>query len=187
MENYSSKKFVNAMLFFANEVNDLGITKLNKLLYYSDFWHYKLYRKPILGDRYIKMERGPVPETSYNTFNANFRDNIDDSLKKDVEVSKEKVIDFPRKKIRPKKEPDLSVFSESEMEIMRKVVEEFRESTARKISEKSHLEKPWKDVQEKEIIPYSLIIDTSDKKRQEYEKYRNRQDRILEDILKDND
>ena len=61
---FNFKKFVNAVLFFA-EKDKIGITKLNKLLYYSDFEHYRLYGRPIIGDEYVKMGQGPVPERAY--------------------------------------------------------------------------------------------------------------------------
>ncbi len=121
---YSPEKFLNAILFFAHNVSKLGITKLNKLLYYSDFEHYRLYGRPILGDQYIRMERGPVPQASYAVFNANFEDSEDSSLKEAIEVRGENFFSrqfnnaYERKSIIPKREADLSYFSKSEIETM---------------------------------------------------------------------
>ena len=40
----------------------LGATKLNKILYYSDFEAYLQLGAPITGEAYVKQKHGPVPK-----------------------------------------------------------------------------------------------------------------------------
>lgn len=183
MMRYNLDKFINATLFFAHRVKGLGITKLNKLLYYSDFEHYRLYGRPILGDKYLRMEHGPVPQTSYSTFNANFREELDDSLKNVIELRHETLISFERKAIYPKQEPDLSVFSKSEIDVMEDAAKEWNEATAKEMSERTHLESPWKETPELSIIDYKLILGGIDSISREYAEYREKEDQLLEDAL----
>ena len=183
MMKYNFKKFVNATLFFAHRVKRLGPTKLNKLLYYSDFEHYRLYGRPILGDRYLRMKQGPVPDTSYSIFCANFREKIDYSLKDAIEIRRETLFSFTRNTIHPKREPDLSVFSESEIKIMEEVAEKWSDATARKISNQTHLEEPWRETPEHEKIDYKLTLKQPNSISREYAEYREEEDRLLESLL----
>jgi len=182
MEPYDVEKFKNAVLFFATRVGNLGITKLNKLLYFSDFEHFKRYGRPILGDRYVRMEQGPVPSISYATFNANFRDKQDDSLRDAFDVRAESVFNYSRKTIFGKREPDLDVFSSSELEVMRIVAERWCSATARAVSDQSHLEKPWQNTPELGEIDYKLALDDNSVSR-DYVDYREAADRLLEGVL----
>ena len=183
MMEYNLQKFINATLLFASRVKKLGITKLNKLLYYSDFEHYRLYGRPILGDRYIRMEHGPVPSISYSAFNANFTNEEDSSLKDAIAVRPETVISVNRKRIVPKREPDLSFFSPSEREVMEKIAERWREATAQQISTQSHIERPWRETPELEVIDYKLALEGPDSISREYIQYREQEDKELESVL----
>ena len=185
MQKYSVEKFINATLFFAEKVEKLGPTKLNKLLYFSDFEHYRLYGRPIIGDEYIKMERGPVPRSSYSLFNANFRDEIDDSLKQAFDVEPELALTFLRKCIKPKQPADLKVFSESEIKVMEGVAEKFKDSFATDMSRKSHDEKPWKETPEMGVIDYKLGLDQADSISPDYASYHEEQDELLKKMLID--
>jgi uncharacterized phage-associated protein len=156
---FDQEKFREAIIFFANNVNTLGITKLNKLLYYSDFKHVKLYGRPILGDKYVKYKQGPVPEASYSLFNANFTHQISKFLSKDIEVKNKKVGPYNQKRIIAKRESNLEVFSKSEISILQAVASKFKNSTATDLSNRAHIEKPWKETAPFEYIDYKLILD----------------------------
>lgn len=190
MNNFNLEKFKNAILFFAESTDNLGITKLNKLLYYSDFKHYSLYGRSITGDDYVRMKRGPVPSTCYSTFNANFKDEEDDCLKDVIDVKK-KILNslfsgdkILQKKIIPKKDINFSVFSESELEIMADVAKEWKKSTATEISEKSHEEDPWKNTAEHKMIDYKFSLDGNKEEiSKEYADFREKEEETLQKIL----
>lgn len=182
--DYDLQKFINAVLFFAyREVKHFGITKLNKLLYYSDFEHYRLYGRPILGDHYIRMEHGPVPETSYAIFNANFLDGQDTSLKDVFEVRSTHYFSFNEKTIVPKGKLDLSVFSQSELEVMGRVADQWKDASAREIRDKSHLEKTWQETAELGVIDYKFALEQPGSISREYAEYREQEDKALESLL----
>jgi len=181
---FNFKKFVNAVLFFA-EKDKIGITKLNKLLYYSDFEHYRLYGRPIIGDEYLKMEQGPVPENAYSIFNSNFRDAQDASLREYIEVRPRLIRDFSEKTIVPKTKPNLDCFSQSELEIMEAVSTQYRGKTATMLSSKTHGELPWQKTKNLQKIDYKLILEGSDSSAvsSDYARYREKQNEELKDLL----
>ena len=186
--DYNLDKFKNAILFFAKCVDGLGITKLNKLLYYSDFEHFRLYGVQILGDQYVKMGKGPVPSLSYATFNANFSTNEDSTLKDTIDVQKETWIESilgrerVMKRIIPKHEPDLSVFSKSEIAVMQEIATKWKSATASAMSFQSHLESPWKDTEELGVIDYKLALN-GDSVSRKYVEYKEAEDQLLESAL----
>jgi len=182
---YDLEKFINATLFFAKKVKKLGITKLNKLLYYSDFEHYRLYGRSILGDVYMSMDWGPVPKTSYSIFKE-FKKNPNNQLKDAICLRPEIISRSDSKKqdiIVARRKPDLSVFSKSEIEIMEKMAFIWKGATAKMATEQSHLEKPWKETTKLKDIDYKLALEQSGSISREYVEYREKEDRELESLL----
>jgi len=52
--------------------------KLSKLLYFVDKEHLLSYGRTVIGDRYIKMEFGPVPSSGYNLMKHDDRVSAED-------------------------------------------------------------------------------------------------------------
>ncbi|TRZ51972.1 MAG: DUF4065 domain-containing protein [Dehalococcoidia bacterium] len=145
-------KLYNAILFFCKE----GVlkTKLNKLLFYADFKHYKEYVLSITGARYACIPFGPAPD-NYEIYYGAL------SLQKAIEFIEEV---YPPKYggesvvgeiIQAAKKPDLSLFSASEIRIMASVQEDFKEYNAREITEFSHKEAGYQETQNGSIISYN--------------------------------
>ena len=61
MKAIKYKNLVHYICFKCPDPTILGATKLNKILYYSDFFYYLKYGKAITNDTYIKQSYGPVP------------------------------------------------------------------------------------------------------------------------------
>jgi uncharacterized phage-associated protein len=191
MKKYNTKKFINCVLFFARKTdpNKLGILKLNKLLYYIDFEHYKKYGRSILSDIYIKMEQGPVPSFSYSLFNMAFHDNKDDEtsqeLRNSVEVKQHKVKDFDINAIYPKegKEFNETLFSESELEIMEDVAKKYSSKTGTAMSKETHKEDtPWSKTPPMEAVDYDLILDENSVSK-DYVDYWKKEEKELDLLL----
>src|SRR3954465_16031103 len=64
--NFNPEKALEALVWIA--ARDPGITfyYIVKVLYYADKLHLNRFGRPILGDRYIAMEHGPVPSVVYD-------------------------------------------------------------------------------------------------------------------------
>ena len=62
--DFNEEKFKELILYIAREcVEDVffGATKLNKILFFSDFIAYATTGKPITGAEYVAIEHGPAP------------------------------------------------------------------------------------------------------------------------------
>ncbi len=184
---YDTEKFINAVLLFGNNVspNSYGITKLNKLLYYSDFMHYKFYGRPILGDSYISLKQGPVPNTSYTLFNDNFKNKIDDSLKEAIKVESGEYRGKRIERIVPLKEPDPSVFSKSEIGIMKKIAKKYYKSTATSMIKELHRPgTPWSKTEGNQEIDYKLVLDKSEHSiSRDYAEYWEKENQQLKELF----
>jgi len=153
------------LLFFGKYTNQrlLGKTKLMKLFYFVDFGHLKKYGAPITYDTYVHLEHGPVPSGIKNLIDT-ASDDIDSSFLADtisIDISKESYL----QRIVPSKnftERDKRYFSETELEIMYKVCERFKDKTTKEIKDAAHNEAPWRKTSHLETIPYELAASDKD-------------------------
>ena len=58
--DFSPQRLMEMMLFFASQKGGVFKTKLNKLLWYADFHHFRLHGHSISGARYVHLPYGPV-------------------------------------------------------------------------------------------------------------------------------
>lgn len=145
------EKFINAILFFCKE----GIlkTKLNKLLFYADFKHYKDYSVSITGMRYARYPYGPVPD-KYDYYFATL---VDENA---VSVSEEFYPNgYSGEQLISVKQTDLSMFTTTELKMLASVKEYFKDMTSTKISEFSHQEKGYIETPERQFISYAYADD----------------------------
>lgn len=144
------RKLLNAILFFCKE----GVlkTKLNKLLFYADFVHYREYAVSITGSRYAHIPFGPAPD-KYSFY---FADMVDEGMLSIDEKDYNGVIGEVYKSLT---KPDLAAFSDSELKVMLMVMDKFRDFTANQISDLSHKEKGYIDTRTGEMISYEYAED----------------------------
>lgn len=149
---FDEEKFVQALAFLAEKrLPELTTLKVAKLLFLADKKHFTTYGRPILGDRYVGMKNGPCPSQALNLMNravkgeeaqpieAPFRPVkklIDEFLKVDRAQGKNPVF-VPRRK------PDLSVFSRSELKILDEVIAEHGKKTGRKLVDETHEDRAY--------------------------------------------
>lgn len=160
-------KFVNAVLFFAEQTkaDSLGVTKLNKLLYYADFLHYRRFGRSITGDKYTRMQYGPVPSTGFNIIGVASGKLVGDRptvLEGKVRIRQTTYGGKKMTKIEGLSAPDLDVFSTSEREILEMVAKICRDLklTGTRLSESTHMpDTPWSKTEENQVVSYDLILD----------------------------
>jgi len=140
-------RLLNMVLFFC----DKGIfkTKLNKLLFYTDFKHYKDYAVSISGCRYAHLPYGPVPD-NYKAFYAF----ISQGLESPLEEEEQWCHDCPGEILISRIKPDLSLFSVSELKVLAMVKEFFEDFTATRIKDFSHNEAGYRATNDGDLISY---------------------------------
>jgi putative zinc finger/helix-turn-helix YgiT family protein len=147
------QKVYNAVLFFARE-GELK-SKLNKLLFYADFKHFREYTLSITGLRYVHLPYGPVPD-NYSVYYASM------GSKGLVEFIEEIYPSgYVGEVIKAVKAPDLNLFSTGELRVMASVMEDFRDYTASQIQDRSHKENAYRQTRDGEIISYAYANELS--------------------------
>ena len=147
---FSFDKFINALVYFASHgVSDLTKLKAVKLLYLADRHHLFHYGRPIIGDRYIAMDLGPVPEDGFNLISrliepAEVADSERTKALETLEVDRGFFNRYKYPVLRAKGTPDLSVFSDSEVEALSAVVKEFGKKAARVLVDLTHNHRAYK-------------------------------------------
>ena len=140
------------------------MTKLLKLLYFLDFTHFKQTGYPCIGLKYYSFQRGPVPKDFWleirdGNVPEDFRDKLALIPRKD-DLNQ----DFREIEFQAKANPDLSIFSPRELEILDNLAFVFKDARAWEMAEVTHLpQQPWDTtIREKgknRLIDYLLAID----------------------------
>ncbi len=137
----SIERIGNMVRFFANR-NQPFTTALNKLLFYSDFGHFKKYGQGISGMCYVALPKGPVPENYGGIYNCLVNADF-------VKVQEEDFGEFVGDKFFTDDvvvfDPEEGPFSEAELETLEYVSDKFKGKTTKKIVDISHQEPAWKD------------------------------------------
>jgi uncharacterized phage-associated protein len=162
--NIYREKLLNALLYFAKKMQHANMTKMCKLLYYFDFMHFEQAGYPSVGLVYYTFDKGPVPkdfwlEVKDGRVPEDFKGKLVLNIKADEGDSSFKEFEF-----KAKAEPDLSVFTPREEEILKNLVTMFKDCTAAEMSRITHWKhEPW-DITKKQKgsnqeIEYILRID----------------------------
>lgn len=128
-----------------------GATKLNKILFYSDFWAYRKLGRSITGERYQKLAHGPAPKRLVPVVRKMESERICATAEREFFGRTQKVLVALR-------EPDLSLFSGAEIAIVQDVIQKLWDLNATGVSELSHEFIGWQLAAEGEEIPYSTVL-----------------------------
>ncbi len=111
---------------------DLGATKLNKILWAADCEYYRRHGKSLTGEEeYVRRDNGPCPLNI---------ERVIDTLKRDgaIAESLQPIISYARREFTALKEPDIDQFEPEEVDILLTVALEFTRLTAKQASDDSH-------------------------------------------------
>jgi len=134
-KSFDAIKLVYMILFFACMCK-INKTKLNKLLFYSDFLFYKKQGKAISDVPYVKLPHGPAPE-SYNAI-LGILEGTGYIEITEVVLNEEKGVIEER--ITASRAFDQKLFTEEELEVLRKVALHLGGKTGAELSKMTHKE-----------------------------------------------
>ncbi|MDE5846179.1 MAG: DUF4065 domain-containing protein, partial [Muribaculaceae bacterium] len=129
----SIDKVANVVRLIITTIGSTFVTKMNKLLFYADFIHYKKHGYGITGITYKALPFGPVPEHWGMLYSS--LPGID--MEEFVYPSGHSGI-----KLEATKNTD-NILNESELSTIENVCALFSNMSAGEISQTSHLEKGW--------------------------------------------
>lgn len=143
---YSKEKFSQLTAFFVKlfKINDepFFVTKLNKLMFYTDFNYHKKMGLSITGSKYCKLSYGPVP--SYYSFKYDMNPYLET-------VNTEEHVTYVLNQ-----EVEYTELSEEELVIAEAVYKYFLGKNGKYISKASHEEDAWRNTIDGEDISYDL-------------------------------
>ena len=140
----------NIILFYIEKYHGVFFTMMNKLLFYTDFYSYKMTSKGMSGLAYKAIQRGPVPIRWDRIYS--FYDDI-----------QQEIVHFESgaegTKLTSMLSPDLSEFSDEELEILESIYQRFKTENATKLSDISHNEDAWqKYVDSGQMINFDMAF-----------------------------
>ncbi len=144
------EKITNMILFFAEKVKPFK-TKMNKLLFYADFFHFKMTCYSISGLTYQAIQKGPVPKNYDWIFDKTME-------RKLVTIKLHDYGEYMGEQFLATNEAAFSkeLFTASELKAMETVAGYFANVTVNGIVSKSHEEIAWVDnVDEFKAINYN--------------------------------
>ena len=153
--NFNQNKFDALVLYICNQCSEcrdqLGKTKLNKVLWNSDKYYYAMTGKSITGETYIKRQFGPVSKRIESALQR---------LKESGKLHIGKMEFFGNEKYEyiPLVPPEQRLFSEDELDVVNAVIRRICfESTASQASEESHTQ-AWEIATIGEEIPLYTVF-----------------------------
>lgn len=154
---FDVQKFKELILHIAKKCEGdrfYGATKLNKILFYSDFLAYKLFGKPITGADYFALPRGPAPR---------FLVPIKEEMTSDNDIVENR--QYSQHRIIALRDPNYDAFSAKEIALVDGLIDVLRETDAKFVSELSHLFLGWQaamaegqKTDEHVSIPYETVF-----------------------------
>ncbi len=149
-------KFKQVLLYILAKVGgkpNVGQTVLYKILYFIDFDYYEKFEEQLIGARYMKNTHGPTPVM----FPKIIKQLVAEGA---IEAIKSKFYKYDQTKylINPNIAIDLSTLTARELAHIDEELDRLSDMTAKKISDLSHIDTPWKIAKEKGILEYEFVF-----------------------------
>ncbi len=157
-KEYDLEKLKNMILYLVKRLDGVLKVKLNKLLWYCDFLYFKESSVSITGAQYVRIKLGQVPD-HYELIFANM---IHEGLIDKNEIPfQTKDGTQQGEEFTTLVEPDKSLFTEKEIQVMDSIADTFREDTSTSIMDKSHQETAYLKCEDGDIISYEYAKELS--------------------------
>jgi len=156
-KEYDLEKLKNMILYLVKRLDGVLKVKLNKLLWYCDFLYFKESSVSITGAQYVRIKLGQVPD-HYELIFANM---IHEGLIDKDEIPFNTEEGIVGEQFSALVEPDKSLFTKKEIQVMDSIVDTFREDTSTSIMKKSHREAAYKKCKDGDIISYEYAKELS--------------------------
>jgi len=151
---YDEDKFKELVLYIAGKCSDdpdYGATKLNKILFYSEFHSYGKYGESITKMPYFRLENGPAPK-----YMKPIRDQMLED--KEIVIHLKPRFSYTQHRVVPLREANLQKLNARDITIVDEVISALRGVNADRVSRYSHLEVGVHVASEREEIPYQSVF-----------------------------
>lgn len=158
----NTTKIIQALVYLASRMADktLDDMKAYKLLWLADRCHLRQTGRTITGDRYYALPKGVVPTDAKHLL-----DEEDTILANPDGYLSQWIEKIGAHKYRAIKSPDLTEFSESDIDVLDRVIDNYGDQSRHELSELSHKYPEWQkyedmlsDKNEKNSFPVSMDL-----------------------------
>lgn len=143
-------KAVEALLLVASQMPGVTRFHASKALYFAELRHLQKYGRPIFGDRYIAMDNGPVPSFVYDVLKGEEAPRDRDLTAGALDVDTR----WKTPEYRAARNPDLSMFSQSDIESIEWAIGHVKGRSFGAISDETHKHEGWRKAQLNAPIDY---------------------------------
>jgi hypothetical protein len=150
---FDRAKFAELLLYVADrstDDHDFGATKLNKILFFSDFLAYAERGEPITGAIYQKLDHGPAPKALLPVQEELIRDQA-------ATIVPKARYNFTQKRLTALRQPNLEFFSAEEISLVEQVIQALDGANASDVSRFTHEWPCWQLTEIGEDIPYFTV------------------------------
>lgn len=154
---YNEEKALAALSFVASQNPGMTPPYIAKVFYFAEKEHLNRYGRPIIGDSYRAMFRGPVPSAVKNYVDENW-----EWIGKPANYDRYIQIKTRRglRRVHPGRDgPRLEFLSETDRECLAAAVEFCRDKSADELSQITHLDKAWFKKPENAFMDYEDFVD----------------------------
>lgn len=149
-KDFDYEIFKEMVIYLCSKIQNVSKTKLNKLLFYSDFISFQKLTVSMSGLAYEHNHYGPVP-LNYTL--------LYESLKEDGVIDLMPFPNFEGEYIVPTNQIEFKYLSNLYFDVLDTVVNRFSSFNAKEISDYSHEESAYKDTSHNEPISYEYALD----------------------------
>lgn len=154
---FNEDKALAALAFLASIERGLTPLFVSKVIFFAEKAHINRYGRPIIGDTFIAMPKGPVPSTIKNYIDENW-----DWVGKPEGFDRFVAIrrPFGLRELHPGEQPpDDTILSESDRRCLQEAAVFCRGKTARQLSDLTHFEKSWLNAPANRPMEYEDFVD----------------------------
>jgi hypothetical protein len=141
------------ILYITDKCTDdpnFGSTKLNKILYFSDFVSFRDRGKPITGAQYMRWDNGPMPKhLKPVTLQMIQEGDLDREVRQGNTYTQIRFI--------PKREARHELFSTEDLDLVDAIIEELKHHNATDVSLKTH-GRVWRLTKNGDDLPYESVF-----------------------------
>jgi uncharacterized phage-associated protein len=153
--HFDPEKALNLVLYVARAVPQATFHTISKVIYFADKLHLQRYGRLICGDSYVAMKHGPVPSEIYDMM----KDVRGDGFSEHWPIAREAFQVKEKATVVPSREPDLTVFSDSDRECLEESIKTYGHLNFARLTELSH-DAAWEATDDNDMIDIEQIIAT---------------------------
>jgi hypothetical protein len=154
--SFDEKKALEGLVFVAREWPGITAFYAAKVFFFADKEHLNKYGRPVISDRYIAMDHGPVPSVIYDWFKGDL-----DWAGDPAAITSS--IDFDRQasyvRARAQREPEMEYLSPSDIAALKSAIAFCKEHSFSHLSRLSHDDPAYRGAELNAEMDPALMIE----------------------------